>query len=201
MKRALLIFAALMLGCSAGSGQPAVPAGPAPILTDVSKLSAGEKSEHFSLRMLAGKGIDVLVGARDLTSTELSVTRYTDADDHSIRGTAFDRTVDINITADGAKGLLGPGPLDIKVALVGDELQIHGSVAGETSALSFNPREITGNVGRCMFQMARRGAEYTGARGCGRSKEEAQIIFPASFGAWSVPEMGAALAILLTSGM
>jgi hypothetical protein len=202
MKRVLLVAATLVLGCSAGMGGPAeAPAGPALVQTDVSQLAAGEGSVHFEMHMLAGKGIDVLVSDRSLTGTELSVTRYTDASDHAIRGSAFNRIVDVNVDVNGAKGLLGGGALDVNVALVGDELQVRGAVSGQTTAFSMSPRELTGNVGRCMFQMARQGTQYVGTRGCGAQKDAVELTFPASFGAWSQSELGAALVILLTSGM
>jgi hypothetical protein len=202
MKRAFLVTTALMMGCSTEVGAPAqAPNGPAPMQTDVTQLATAAGSSHFSLRMGGGNDLDVLVSDRSLTGIGLSLTRYTDASDHAIRGSAFKRTVDLDLTADGAKGLLGGGPMDVKVELVGDELRVNGLVSGQTSAFSVTPREITGNVGRCMFQMARQGGEYFGTRGCGTGKASAYLSFPAAFGAWSLSELGAALAILFTSGM
>jgi hypothetical protein len=51
-----------------------------------------------------------------------------------------------------------------------------------------------------MFQMARRGPEFTGSRGCANGNSMATMNVPAAFGRWNMAEMAAALTILLSSG-
>jgi hypothetical protein len=202
MTRVTMIVAALVLaaGCSAGAGPAASPGPDVPAQTDVSQIAAGPASANFVLRIPGGRNVDLLVGDRSITGPSFSLTRYQDSSDHAIRGDAFSFKVNLDVTAEGARGLFGAGPFDVKVAMVGDEIQVNGSVSGKTSMFAINPRTLLGNVGRCNYQMARRGLEYVGTRGCGSGASISSVVFPASFGKWSLPELGSALAILLSSG-
>jgi hypothetical protein len=200
MTRVAMIVAAFVVACAGCAGSDGPPLPPGPPLTDVVRFSQGSDPVHFILRMPGGRDVNVLVGPRSITGPGFTLTRYTDASDHAIRGTAFDQPADLEVTAEGAKGLFGNGPFDVKVAVVGEEIQVHGTVSGKPAMFALNPRILTGNVGRCMFQMARQGPQYFGTRGCGSGAEGSSMSFPASFGAWSLSEMGPVLAILLSSG-
>lgn len=200
MTRVTIMTAALLVGCSAGTEPAAAPLANVPPTTDVAALAAGVASKNFVIRAPGGNEVDVLVGDRSITGPGFTLTRYNDASDHAMRGDAFKQKVNVDVTADGAQGICGGGPFDVKVALVGDELQVHGSVSGKPAMFAINPRALKGNVGRCSFEMVRQGLEYVGARGCGRGRSSASLVFPASFGQWSLPELGSALAILLGAG-
>jgi hypothetical protein len=201
MTRVTIMTAALLVGCSAGTEPAAAPAANVPPTTDVTALAAGAGSKNFTIRVPGGgSDLDVLVGDRSITGPGFTLTRYNDASDHAMRGDAFKQKVNVDVTADGAQGICGGGPFDVKVALVGDELQVHGTVSGKPAIFAISPRALNGNVGRCSFEMVRKGLEYVGSRGCGRGRSGASVTFPASFGQWSLPELGSALAILLGSG-
>jgi hypothetical protein len=200
MMRVGMIAAVLLAGCE-GVGEPAaVPPGGLVLQSDVAPFSAGPGSDHFILRLPSGKSVSVVVGAKSITGPNFTLTRYADASDHAIRGNVFNQPVDVDVTADGAHGLVGNGVFDIKVARMNDVLQIHGTVSGKPSNFALDGRSLNGNVGQCMFQMARQGAEYSGTRGCRASADAASLGIPASFGLWSLPELGTALSILLSSG-
>jgi hypothetical protein len=190
----------LTAGCATGAEPAAAPLGNVPPTTDVAAISAGPGSSHFIIRMPGEPNIEVLVEDRSITGPGFSLTRYDDASDHAIRGDAVRLKVNVDVTADGANGLYGGGPFDVKVAMVGDELQVHGVVSGKPTLFAINPRAMSGNVGRCAFQMVRQDLQYVGTRGCGRGHSSAELVFPASFGRWSLPQLGAALALLLSSG-
>ncbi len=202
MRRSRMIGVAFLAGCLAGcaGAEPAGPAHPVPSQTDVSQLAAGDDSTNFVLRIPGSRNVDVLVGDRSITGPNFTLTRYTDGSDHAMRGDAFKLMVNVDVTSEGAQGLFGGGPFDVKVAMVGDELQVHGSVSGKPSMFAISPRGLNGNVGRCNYQMVRQGPEYVGTRGCGSGATSSSVVFPASFGKWSLPELGSALAILLSSG-
>lgn len=194
MDSRLLAAAALAIaaGCSAGAGARA-PGGDAP--------APDEAANHFILRLPGGRGVNVLVGERSITGPGVSLTRYDDGSDHAIRGEAFLRTINVDVTADGVKGLDDGQPFNLTVKMEGDALVVRGIIRGQITDYALAPGGLKGGVGSCMFVMKRAGAEYLGTRGCGTGMQIASMGFPASFGKWSMPEMAAALTVLLSSGL
>jgi hypothetical protein len=193
----------LVTGCAegAGSGPPAAsPPGSRLLLGDMTQMSSEDAANHFVLRMPGGHDVSVLVGDRAITGPTINVTRYDEASDHAIRGNAFGLVVNVDVTAEGASGLYGGGPLDVKVGLVGNAMNVRGLVQGRPSDFTLSPQELRGNVGACGFEMVRQGAEYVGTRGCRRGVQSASLSVPAAFSRWTMPEMATALAILLSSG-
>lgn len=187
---------AMVTGCAPSAAAPAGAGAPA---ADAAPRHDDEALTHFMLRSPGGRDTNVLVGDRSVTGPHVSITRYTDASDHSIRGDAFGRPVNLEVTADGAKGVYAGMPFDIHVKLSGDDLIIRGLVAGHPSELDFGPRGLKGNVGLCMYEMERKGMEFVGTRGCGVGGQVTSMSFPSSFGKWSLPEMAAVFAVLLSS--
>lgn len=201
MTRAMMIgmvAAVFAAGCADEAGPAQAPVN-GPPLTDMSAVSSGPGTVHFVLR-IPGSSVDVKVDARSITGPEFNLTRYSDASDHAIRGDAVHMAVNLDVKPEGVSGLFGGAPFDVKTVVTGEQMQVTGTVGGRPSAFAIDPRGVTGNVGRCMIQMARHGAEYVGTRGCGRGSGPASMAVPASFGAWSANEIGAALAILLSAG-
>jgi hypothetical protein len=200
MLAAILTLAA---GCveGAGSGEPAAWApGSSLPLGELAQMSAEDATNHFMLRMTGGRNVSVLVSERSITGPMIRVTRYEEASDHAMRGEAFGLPVNVDVTAEGASGLYGGGPFDVKVGRVGDTMNVRGMVHGRSSDFSLSPQRLRGNVGECGFEMIRRGSDYVGSRGCRQGVQNASLSFPAAFGRWSMPEMATALAILLSAG-
>src|ERR1700727_3056354 len=97
MTRVGIIAGALLLGCAGceGVGGPAAAPSNGPPQTDVTPYSAGATSAHFILRANGGQSVDMLVGPRSITGPTFTLTRYTDASDHAIRGNAFNPPGDL----------------------------------------------------------------------------------------------------------
>ena len=111
-----LVMATVLVAaaCSSGAGAPAKSASSGGPRADAAGASS-EALHHFILRLPGGRGVDVLVGDRSITGPGVSLTRYTDPSDHAIRGQAFMRAINVDVTPDGAKGLDDARPFDIHV--------------------------------------------------------------------------------------
>lgn len=184
----------VMAGCSAGPGAPAGGA-------SADAAAANDAANHFTLRHPGGRGVDVLVGERSITGPSVSLTRYTDPTDHAIRGQAFTRSINVDVTADGVKGLDDGQPFNLTVKLEGGTLVVRGLIRGQITDYVLGPAGLRGSVGSCMYVMKREGAGYVGTRGCNTGAQIASMSFPASFGKWSTQEMAAALTVLLSAGL
>jgi hypothetical protein len=197
--RTLVLVAtlALLAGCATETeGGAAAPA----VGSDLTDASGGDALTHFILRFPGGQeDVIVLVNDTGVTGPRVQLSRYVEASDHAIRGTAFRSPVDIQVTAEGVKGVYGGGIFDIKITLAGDALEVHGTVSGQPTAFQLGPHGLLGHVGRCMYQLQRVGNEFSGTRGCGAGVGTATMSFPAAFGKWSIAEMAATLSILLSA--
>jgi hypothetical protein len=199
---------ALLAGCATaadagdnGAVTPGASGASGLIGADLTGMSPEDALTHFMLRVPNGEEVSVLVADRAITGPRIQLSRYVDASDHAIRGEAFRKPVNIEVTAAGVSGVYGGGQFDIKIALAGEDITVQGTVGGQPTAFKLGPAGLLGHVGRCMYQMQRQGAEFAGTRGCGRGMSYASLSFPSSFGKWSMAEMAAALSILLSGGV
>jgi hypothetical protein len=200
MKRVMMLGILLIAAAGCAEGGPKAPAAPMPVITDVSQIAAGPGTNHFTLSLSAGRGVDALVTDNAITAPGVALSRYADASDHAIRGDAFGRVLNIDTTASGAKGVYGGGPMNIEAKLEGPEIHVTGTVAGKITDFKIGPAGINGAVGHCMFQMSRNGNLYNGTRGCRSGSEPANLKLPDSFKTWSVAELSAAMVVLLSAG-
>jgi hypothetical protein len=181
----------LLTACEAGT-PPAggtTPAGAAP-------ADAG-KTGHFVLRAPGGNVVEVLIENDNVTGPEVSVTRYTTAADHSIRGTAFGSPIDVAISDKKASGILGTGPLDIITEHREGKVHITGLVGGSTSDFEVNMKVLKGKIGQCLYDLNWTGKSYEGTRGCGSSAEPVSVSVPTTLGKWSDAELGVTLGMLM----
>jgi hypothetical protein len=201
MNKLLLSLAALpfLAACEAGTPPAggATPAG-APPATDY-KAEAGKAGApgHFVLRAPGVNVVEVLIADGNVTGPDVSVTRYTTATDHSLRGTAFGSPVDVAIADHKANGILGTGPLELNTERREGKIHISGLVGGTTTDFDVNMKVLKGKIGQCVYDLNWNGKAYEGTRGCGRSAEPVTVSVPTTLGKWTDPELGACLGMLM----
>ena len=192
MNRRLLSLAALSLLTACEAGAP--PAGGATPADD----KMADKKGHFVLRAPGAGVVEVLIEDNNITGPEVSVTRYTTAADHALRGTAFGSPVDVAIVDKKATGLLGTGPLDLSTERREGKIHVSGLIGGATSDFEINMKLLKGKIGQCVYDLNWTGKAYQGTRACGNSAEPVNVSVPTTLGTWSDPELGACLGLLMS---
>ena len=196
MNKLILSLAALSLFTACEAGAP--PAGGAtPAAGELTDAQKADKTGHFVLRAPGASVVEVLIKDDNITGPEVSVTRYTTAADHAIRGTAFGSPVDVAVTDKKATGILGTGPLDIITEHREGKVHISGLVGGTTSDFEVNMKVLKGKIGECLYDLNWTGNSYEGTRGCGNSAEPVSVSVPTTLGKWSDAELGVTLGMLM----
>jgi hypothetical protein len=186
MKPALPLLAILLAaGCTlppsaAPGGAPGVPPG------------------HLVRRAGGSNAIDALVSGNEITGAEISVTRYLDPSDHSIRGTAFGNPVDVTVTDTKASGLFASAPVDITTSEIDGKMHVEGMMRGQPSTFDFSADILDGKIGICEYHLKWTGRSYQGSRGCGGGGV-VEVEVPQALRVWSKPEIAMALGLFLAS--
>jgi hypothetical protein len=201
MNKLILSLAALSLLTACEAGAPpaggATPAGAPPVAGALTDAQKADKTGHFVLRAPGASVVEVLIKDDNITGPEVSVTRYTTAADHAIRGTAFGSPVDVAVADKKATGILGTGPLDITTEHREGKVHISGLVGGTTSDFEVNMKVLKGKIGECLYDLNWTGKSYEGTRGCGNSAEPVSVSVPTTLGKWSDAELGVTLGLLM----
>jgi hypothetical protein len=167
---------------------------------DAPGANAPEASaDHLSVHTDRGGFVSALVTAREVSGQDVSFGRYTEDDGRFVRGTAFGRPVYLTVEPDRTVGTFGTQPFQLHVEPAAAGLHFTGTVAGKPSDFWFGPREIRGTVGACGYELSFVAGAYQGSSGCASSPRMTSVEVPVSLSKWSPPELGAALAIFLSS--
>jgi hypothetical protein len=191
MRKVLLPFVALSLplGCAAPADYP-------------SQDELYDEPRDFNRFAMYSRGSEV-VGARvdqgGVLGLNVNLGRYTDPDDHALRGFVYGSLVNARVAGDRVQGLAALLPFELAVAPVDDGLRGEGLVYGRQVTLLVGPRVVGGKVGRCRFNLVRKGPVYAGRRDCGGrvDQEQVELTIPRGFRTWSDTERVAALSLLL----
>jgi hypothetical protein len=97
----------------------------------------------------------VKIDARNLLGPDVRLSRYTDADDNAVRGTAWGRPVSIDVRGGSAKGVIGPVPFLLSARRDGGVLRAVGSIAYRSSDFTLSGDALTGTIGKCHYQLRR----------------------------------------------
>ena len=184
--RAALALPLLVLAAACGDA----PGASAP------EASAGD---HLSVHTDTGGFVSALVTPSEVSGQDVSFGRYAEQDGRFVRGTAFGKAVYLTVAGDRTVGSFGSQPFALNVEPSADALHFTGVVNGRPSDFWFGPREIHGTVGACGYELKRVGDAYQGSSGCASSPRMTSVEVPVSLSRWSPPELGAALAIFLSS--
>ena len=82
------------------------------------------------------------------------------------------RVVDLRTEEGKVKGIVGTQPTELYVQPEGEGIRIRGLFAGSLGTLDVTPSVISGRVGRCSYDLRRRGtaAWYSGQKVCGNGR-------------------------------
>jgi hypothetical protein len=132
----------------------------------------------------------------------VNLGRYTDADDHAVRGKVWGLLVDVKVEGDRAEGLVGGLPVDVAVSR--DEVgrvRVQGLVYGRPVNYRLGTDTVAGKLGRCAYALSRGRGTYLGAKSCGASwNEPLEMQMPPAFAQWSDAERAVAVSLLLFPG-
>jgi hypothetical protein len=155
-------------------------------------------SEAFVLRVVGSQPIAVRVGEAEIVGPEVALALYEDDARWALRGRAFDRPVDLELTSSEVAGSVGGLPLRVVVTREGEGLHVRGLVRGQISEFRLDGQTLSGRVGRCSYDLDRSGRTYEGRRSCaGASIQIVSLQLPASLARWNAPEMAASISVLL----
>ncbi|WP_231864225.1 hypothetical protein [Sorangium cellulosum] len=118
-------------------------------------------------------------------------------DGQTVRGVAFNRTVNVTTTGQRAAGIVGAMPLELSVTRAEAGLRAQGLLAGALSDYRLDERQLTGTIGRCSYALTRTGRTYEGSRRCEGPPHHATVLLPRGLSSWSDAALAAALGLLL----
>ena len=114
------------------------------------------------------------------------------------RGTTFGRDVNLTVTSDGAEGIVGRVPFNLKVTPGPDGMVVNGLIMGTPSTVTISKARINGAFGRCGYDIRFQGQAYVGPRNCGGSLIQVGVTLPTILTTWSDAEVATALSLLMS---
>jgi len=141
-----------------------------------------------------------LTSENDLTGAAVSLHREPGGEsgnpnETDFQGSVYDRAVSITVHPDRASGI----PVDLHLA---DDAppgvtQVRGLVGGQLTDLEFGKNHLSGNIGRCGYQLVGNGYAYDGFRSCGLGRARVRIEIGSRIAPWKPLEKATVLALLL----
>lgn len=120
---------------------------------------------------------------------------------NSLRGSAFDRPLDLRTSGDRIEGLIAGRPVNLHVTQTAYGLRLKGLYGGQPSDLTIGPAHIDGHIGLCGYSMSTSGDVYRGSRQCGRAiNGMVSLQIPRQLASAPPMRMAADLAVLLGIG-
>ncbi len=114
------------------------------------------------------------------------------------RGTAFGRDVNLTVTSDGAEGVVGKTPFNLKVTPGADGMVVNGLIGGTPSTVTISKSRINGGFGKCGYDLRFQGQAYVGPRSCGGNPIQVGVTLPTILTTWSDAEVATALSLLMS---
>lgn len=115
----------------------------------------------------------------------------------AVRGIAFNQAVSVTTTGQGATGIVGAMPLQLSVTRAEEGLRARGLVAGALSDYRLDDRQLTGQIGRCSYELTRTGRTYEGSRSCGGQPHHVTVLLPRGLSSWNDAALATTLGLLL----
>lgn len=133
---------------------------------------AQQPTQYLALRTPAN-ALTVRITDDGLSSPQFQLG----VDDEGLRGRAFGLPVNISLGDGKIGGIYGRGPVNLNVKQEGDTLEARGMFGGQLTHFKIGPKGLSGNVGRCSYQLtASREDRYQGWRSCGQGLETPVIL-------------------------
>lgn len=130
---------------------------------------------------------------------DVNLGRYTDPDDHALRGHVYGRLVNMHVEGDRVRGLASSLPFELTIARDERVVTARGLVYGRDVEVAMSDERAHVVLGRCELDLGRRGPVYVGKRRCdGRwEPEEVELQVGRGLASWSDAERLSALSLML----
>jgi hypothetical protein len=131
-------------------------------------VAFAQESGNLHLRTPTSS-VTARVAERDITGPDIQLSFAPD----SMRGRAYGRAVNLQISDGLIGGLVGDQPVRLRLERDEDgELEARGTFAGTSMNLELDREELKGRVGNCAYELeATKEQRYEGWRSCGGPPE------------------------------
>jgi hypothetical protein len=159
---------------------------------------AQDAQEEWFLRVQTpAQDLQVQVSRNSIVGSNVQLVR----DDDAVRGRAAGRSVFLRIVEGGEEldGLVGTQQAWIASARKkGGSLRLEGTFAGEPLHLTLGPRELSGTVGSCTYDLELEDEAYAGMRVCEGERQPTWVFLtPAKLPEQVSPMLMTALVVVL----
>jgi hypothetical protein len=162
-------------------------------LLQAATLVMGAQSDEFIVEA-PGRVQTVKVKGDSLTGPDVQASWS----GTELRGSAFDRPLDLKVSGDRIEGLIGGKQVNLRVGRSPEGLRLQGTYGGQLSDLTVGPRKIDGHLGRCGYTLQPQASVYRGTRRCGLTIDPGvSVQIPAQLAQASPMRLAAELAVLL----
>lgn len=155
------------------------------------------KNEQFLRIQTPDQDIQVEISPTSIVGSKVQLVR----DDDAIRGRAAGRSIFLRIVEDETEldGLAGSQPAWIASSRKKDgSLRLEGTFDGDSLHLTLGPKELSGTVGACTYDLEFEDEAYTGTRVCEGDRERTWVFLtPSELPEQVSPMLVAALVVLL----
>jgi hypothetical protein len=161
-----------------------------------------DEPRDYSRFAVFNEGREVVGGQvdeRGVLGFGVNLGRYTDADDHALRGHIDGQLVNARVEGDRVEGQAASRPFRIAVFRDAEGLGGEGVVYGKKFELRMSDWKARVVLGDCALDLTRRGPVYVGKRSCNGDvkPDEVELQVGRGFPLWSDSERVAALSLLL----
>ncbi len=150
---------------------------------------------------LLGSGnhvVNATIGEKTAIGPVVNVGLYAEDDGPVFRGLLLGITLSASVRGPHVEGLWGAEPLRLRVTRMEKRTHVEGLLRGRITDLWIGPEAITGTVGPCGFDLAKRGRVYEGSLRCGGPMERVSVRIPEALSSWGETASAAMVAMLLT---
>jgi len=139
------------------------------------------------------------VNAGGVLGLDVNLGRYTDPDDHALRGHVYGRLVNAQVDGNRVHGLASSLPFDLAIARDERVVTAKGLVYGRNVEVAMSDQRARVVLGQCELDLGRRGEVYVGRKRCeGRwQPQEVELQVGRGFASWSDAERLSALSLML----
>jgi len=200
--RIIALAACALFGLSCASTDNAGPPAAAPPSADTAGVRL---RQGLLVSIVPGHTVTAEVtDENDLLGSTVSLHREPggesgDPREVELQGSVFDRPVSITIRADEATGIVNALPVNLH--LVSDAppgvTRVRGLIAGQMSDFEFGANHLSGNVGRCGYELRGNEQHFEGYRSCGRGRGAVRVEIGTRIAPWTPMEKASVLALTL----
>jgi hypothetical protein len=188
----VVVLTGLLAGCAHDETLPPVDVLPP-------EAQAMPESGRFVLTGIR-EPVVALISATGIQGAKVNLGRFPAQNGPTAwRGTVYGRDVNVTVSADGAEGVVGRAPFNLRITPGPDGMVVNGLIGGTPSTVTISKARINGGFGHCGYDLRFQGQAYVGPRSCGGNPIQVGVTLPTILTTWSDAEVATALSLLLSS--